>query len=56
MLKPPVDLVRTVLVAGGLLLYLLTALAGWRNTPNLSQLEVFTILMRRPVVFRLPPI
>ena len=32
--KPPIDLVPTVPAAGGLLLWLATAQAGWRNIPN----------------------
>ena len=32
--KPPIDLVRTVPAAGGLLLWLATAQEGWRNIPN----------------------
>ena len=45
-LKPPVDLVLTVLAAGGLLLQLPmpTALAGKRNIPNTSQREVCVTL------------
>ena len=31
---PPIDLVRTVPAAGGLLLWLATAQEGWRNIPN----------------------
>ena len=48
-LKPPFDLVPTVLAAGGPLLLLPTAQAGWQNIPNPSQLEVLTILMGHPV-------
>ena len=33
-LQPPVDLVPALLAAGGLLLQLPTAQAGWRNMPN----------------------
>ena len=49
-LKPPFDLVPTVLAAGWPLLLLPTAQAGWRNIPNPSQLEleVLTILMGHP--------
>ena len=31
---PPIDLVRTVPEAGGLLLWLATVQEGWRNIPN----------------------
>ena len=48
--KPPIDLVLTVLAAGGPLLELPTAKALWQNTPNLSQLEVCPDLMTNPVV------
>ena len=44
-----VDLVPTVMAAAGPLLWLPTALAGWRNIPNLSQREVVTILAGHPV-------
>ena len=43
------DLIPTVLAACGHLLYLPTAQAGWRNIPNLSQRDIFTILMGHPV-------
>ena len=48
-LKPPVDLVPTVLAAGGPVLQLPTAQAGWGNIPNLSQWEALTILMGHSV-------
>ena len=48
-LKPPVDLVPPVLAAGGPLLHLPTARAGWRNIPNPSQGVVLTILMGHSV-------
>ena len=47
--KPPVVLVLPVLAAGGPLLWLPTAQAGWRNIPNPSQHEVFTEQMCHPV-------
>ena len=47
--KPPVDLVQTVLAAGGSLLQLPTAQAGWRDIPNPSQWEVVTKQMCHPV-------
>ena len=49
-LKPPFDLVPTVLAAGGPLLQLSTARAGWQKIPNPSQREVLAILMGNPVV------
>ena len=49
--KPPVDLVPTEPAAAGLLLWLLTAQAGWRNSKNPSQREVFTKEMGHPVNF-----
>ena len=47
--KPPVDLVPTVMAAGGLLLQLPTAQAGCRDIPNLRPQEVFTVLLGHPV-------
>ena len=48
-LKPPVDLLPTILAAGGPLLQLPSSQAGWWNIQNLSQREVLTILMGHPV-------
>ena len=48
-LKPPFDLVPTVLAAGWPLLQLATAQAGQRNIPNWSQQEVLQILLCHPV-------
>ena len=48
-LKPPFDLVPTVLAAGGLLLQLPIAQVGWWSFPNPGQWEVLTILMGHPV-------
>ena len=51
-LKPPVDLVPTVLAVGGPLLQLPTDHAGWCNIPIPSQWEVLTILMGHPVALK----
>ena len=49
MVTPIVDLVPALLAAGGPLLQLPTAQAGWRNYPNLSQQEVVTTQNGHPV-------
>ena len=53
-LKPPVDQVLTALAAGGLLLQLPTAQARRWNISNISQLEVFTVLMCHHVRMCIP--
>ena len=47
--RAPIDLVPAVVAADWPLQKLPTAQAGRRNTPNLSQWEVFTILLGHPV-------
>ena len=46
---PPVYLVLPVPATSGPLLQLPTAQAAWRNIPNLSQQDVFTVLNSHPV-------
>ena len=50
-LKPPFDLVPTVLAAGGPLLLPPTAQAGWQNIPNPNQQEVSTAQMCHPEMY-----
>ena len=49
-LKPPVDLIPTVMAAGGPLLQLPTARAEWWNIQNPSQWEVFNHPHRSPCI------
>ena len=50
-LKPAVDLVLTVMAAGGPVLQVPTAWAGWRNIPNPRQREILTTRIgHHPVV------